>query len=98
MKWRQANSQKKMIQNNNSEDDQGSWKPKREDARNVFQRSTRTKKQTEMNNILEGISSRITETEEWINDLEDRMVEITAEQNIEKKNWKKKKKEEAKGS
>ena len=39
-----------------------------------------------MNNTLEGISSRITETEEWISDLEDRMVEITAaEQNIEKR-------------
>ena len=30
------------------------------------------------NNTLEGISSRVTEVEEWINDLEDRMVEITA--------------------
>ena len=29
-------------------------------------------KQTEMNNILEGIHSRITEAEEWINDLEDK--------------------------
>ena len=39
-----------------------------------------------MNNTLEGINSRITEAEEWTNDLEDRMVEITAaEQNIEKK-------------
>ena len=28
-------------------------------------------KQTEMNNTLEGIHSRITETEKWINDLED---------------------------
>ena len=38
-----------------------------------------------MNNTLEGIN-RITEAEEWINDLEDRMVEITAaEQNIEKR-------------
>ena len=38
-----------------------------------------------MNNILEGINSRITEAEEWMNDLEDRMVEITAaKQNIEK--------------
>ena len=37
-----------------------------------------TNKQTEMNNILEGINSRITEAEEWISDLEDRMVEITA--------------------
>ena len=40
-----------------------------------------------MNNILEGINSRITEAteaEEQINDLEDRMVEMTGtEQNIE---------------
>ena len=35
-------------------------------------------KQTEMNNTLEGINSRTTEAEEWINDLEDRMVEINA--------------------
>ena len=42
-------------------------------------------KQTEMNNTLEGINSRTTEAEEWINDLEDRMVEITAtKQNMEK--------------
>jgi len=32
-------------------------------------------KQREMNNTLEGIHSRITEAEEWINDLEDRIVE-----------------------
>ena len=39
-----------------------------------------------MNNTLEGIKSRIIEAEEWINDLQDRMVEITAtEQNIEKR-------------
>ena len=39
-----------------------------------------------MNNTLEGINSRITEAEEQINDQEDRMVEITAtEQIIEKK-------------
>ena len=42
-------------------------------------------KQIDMNNTLDGIKSRITEGEEWINDLEDRMVEITAtEQNTEK--------------
>ena len=49
-------------------------------------------KQTEMNNTvtemkttLERINSRITEAEEWISDLEDRMVEFTAvEQNKEK--------------
>ena len=43
-----------------------------------------------MNNTLEEINSRITKSEEWVNDLEDRMVEITAtEQNIEKMNEKK---------
>ena len=43
-------------------------------------------KQTEMNNTLERINSRITEAEGRINDLEDGMVEIIAtEQNIEKK-------------
>ena len=48
-------------------------------------------KQTEMNNTLEGINSRITEAKEQISDLEDRMVEITAtKQNIEKE-WEKKK-------
>ena len=42
-----------------------------------------------MNNTLEEINSRITEIEEWINDLKNRRVEITAtEQNIEKKNEK----------
>ena len=41
---------------------------------------------TEMKNTLEGINSRITEAEERINDLEDRMVEFTAmEQNKEKR-------------
>ena len=50
-------------------------------------------KQTEMNNTitemkttLEGINSRITEAEEWISDLEDKMVEFTAaEQNKDKR-------------
>ena len=41
---------------------------------------------TEMKNMLEGISSRISEAEEWINDLEDGMVEITTmDQNNNKK-------------
>ena len=35
---------------------------------------------TEIKNTLEGINSRITETEEWISKLEDRMVEIIAEE------------------
>ena len=39
-----------------------------------------------MNNTLEGINTRITEAEEQINDLEDKMVGITAtEQNIDKR-------------
>ena len=43
-------------------------------------------KQTEINNTLEGINSRIREAEAQTNDLEDRMMEITArEQNIEKR-------------
>ena len=45
---------------------------------------------TEMKNTLQGIKSRMTEAEEQISDLEDRMVEITAtEQNKGKKNEKK---------
>ena len=41
-------------------------------------------KQTEVNNTLEGINRRITEAGVQINDLKDRMVEITAaKQNIE---------------
>ena len=54
--------------------------------RNAHQRPIRTKEQTEMSNTLVGINIRITEGEKQINDLEDRMVEITAtEQNIEKR-------------
>ena len=41
---------------------------------------------------LEGNNSRITEAEEWISDLEDRMVKITfSQQNIKKKELKKNK-------
>ena len=43
----------------------------------------------ETKNSLEGINSRITESEERISDMEDKIVEITtAEQNKEKKNEK----------
>ena len=42
----------------------------------------------EIKNSLEGNNSRITEAEEWISDLEDKILEITtAEQNKEKWNW-----------
>ena len=69
----------------------GSQTQNGEEGRDVYQRPTRTKEQTdEMNNILEGINSRITEAEEQINNLEDRIVEISAtEQNIERKREKK---------
>ena len=47
-----------------------------------------------MNTTLEEVNSRTTEAEEWIRDLEDRMVEITAaKQNIRGKIKKKKKKD-----
>ena len=40
----------------------------------------------EIKNSLEGINSKITEAEEWISELEDKIVEITtAEQNEEKR-------------
>ena len=44
---------------------------------------------TEMKNTLEGINSRITEAEEQINDLEDRMIEFTAMEQNKVKNEKK---------
>ena len=63
----------------------GSQENNGEMQKTVYQRPRRTKEQTEMNNTLEGINSRIIEAKGWVNDLEDRMMEITvAEQNIEK--------------
>ena len=35
---------------------------------------------TEIKNTSEGINSRISETEEWISELEDKMMEITSEE------------------
>jgi len=49
-------------------------------------------KQPEINNTLEGISSRITEVEEQISDWEDRTMEITDTIDYRKKMKKKKKK------
>ena len=69
---------------------------KRNDGWEKFNKELGLKnEQSEMNNIvtemkkkiLEGINIRITEAEEWIRELEDRVVEITAiEQNKEWKN------------
>ena len=42
----------------------------------------------EIKNTLEGINSRITEAEEGISDLEDKIVEITAAEQIKNKEWK----------
>ena len=39
----------------------------------------------EIKNSLEGINSRITDTEEWISDLEDRMVKLLWQNRIKKK-------------
>ena len=93
---------RKRIQNNDSGDDPGPRKKNggkdREDAINVSQRPRRIKEQTEMNNTitemktkLEGINSRITEAEEWISDLEDRMVEFTAVEQTKEKRMKRNK-------
>ena len=43
---------------------------------------------TEIKNILEGINNRISEAEEWISELEDKMVEITSEEQNKEKEWK----------
>ena len=43
---------------------------------------------TEIKNALEGINSRITEAEERISDLEDRMVEFTAAEHNKEKGMK----------
>ena len=43
---------------------------------------------TEMKNTLEGNNSRITEVEEQISDLEERMVELTAAEQNKKKRMK----------
>ena len=57
----------------------------REDPKNVYQNLEKLKSK-QMNNTQEEINNRITEAEEGINDLKNRVVEITAiEQNIEKR-------------
>ena len=43
---------------------------------------------TEIKNTLEGTNRRITKAEEWISKLEDRMVEITAEEQNKEKGMK----------
>ena len=86
MQWRQATSQKR-IQKNDSEDNPDLGK-RMEKMQEMFTKDPEElkNKQKEMNNTLEGIKSRITEAEELISDLENRMMEIiAAKQNIEKR-------------
>ena len=69
----------KMIQNR---------RKRMEKMQNIFSKDLEQlkNKQIEMNDALEGINSRITKAEEWISDLEDKMVEINAvKQNTEKR-------------
>ena len=75
---------RKIIQNNDNEDDPGSQKrvdTKIEKMREMFTRDLKELKsrQIEMSNTLEGISSRITEVEEQVSGWEDRTMEITAQ-------------------
>ena len=44
---------------------------------------------TEIKNTLKGTNSRITEVEEWISELKNRMVELTAEEQNKGKRIKK---------
>ena len=76
--------EKKKNQNNDSKDDPGSWKNNGEEARNIQQRPRRSKEQTEMNNTLQGINSRITEAER-ISDLETEWWKSLMQNRIQKK-------------
>ena len=68
----------KMIQNlkNKMEKMQQSINKELEELKNKHTNNTIT----EIKNSLEGIKSRISETEEWISELKDKMVEMTAEE------------------
>ena len=58
-----------------------------EKMQEMFTKDLEELKNKQTDGTLEGINSKITEAEERINDLEDRMVEITAtEQEYRKKN------------
>ena len=75
----------KEFQNNNSEDDPGSQKKKGEDARNVYQRPRRTKEQINRNKQYTGeINSIITEAEDRMSDLKDKVVESLQQGKIQK--------------
>ena len=70
----------KLIKNleNKMEKIQESINKDLEELKNKFTETNSTI--TEIKNILEGTNSRISEAEEWISELEGKMVEITAEE------------------
>ena len=79
----------KTIQNNDSKDDQKAWKQNGEinkgsiikDLEELKNKHTETNIIIiEIKNTLEGIKNRISEVEEWINQLEDKTVETTSEE------------------
>ena len=57
-----------------------------EKMQEMFTKDLEELKNRQMSATLEGINSRITEAEEWINDLEYRMVEINASEQNTKRN------------
>ena len=57
-----------------------------EKMQEMFTKDLEELKNRQMSATLEGINSRITEAEEWINDLEYRMVEIDASEQNTKRN------------
>ena len=80
-----------------SKDDQKSWKQNGENVQESINKDLEElkNKHTETNNTimetkntLEGINSRISEAEEWISELEDKMVDITSEEQNKLKEWK----------
>ena len=50
------------------------------DLEELKNKHTETNNTTEIKNTLEGINSRISEAEKWISELEDKMAEITFEE------------------
>ena len=75
----------KRIQNNDSKDDQKPWKQNGENKESINKDLEELKSKhtnnitTEIKNSLEGSNSRISEAEERISKLEDKMVEILSE-------------------
>ena len=76
----------KKIQNNDSKDDQKPWKQNGEQKESINKDLEELKNIethntiTEIKNTLEGINSGMSEAEERINELQDKMMEITSEE------------------